>query len=153
MIITISNCSKHEVVRIAPWDWGYSDHQVMYEIIEEPCSSRRPSSDSDEDMILETFKIGTFVTAVFGDSWFICEVVGEGDVLKVPLKYMESRGKNKFVWSNDVEPLHTFKDDILCKVPPPVPQGSALAWSFGLHKDDLKKTQRKFLLWLGRNDC
>ena len=107
-------------------------------------------------MILENFKIGPFVQQFLGIAVLYAKLwVGEGDVLKVPLKNMESCGNNKFVWYNNVEHLnYNYNDDILCKVPPVVPplQGSASAWSFGLHKDDLRKTQRNFLMWLGRDD-
>ena len=106
-------------------------------------------------MILENFKIGTFVQQFSGIAGLYAKLwVGEGDVLKVPLKNMESCGNNMFVWSNNIEHLnYNYNDDILCKVPPAVPlEGSASAWSFGLHKDDLRKTQRNFLMWLGRDD-
>ena len=105
-----------------------------------------------QDMILENFKIGTSVHQ-FSEIAGLYVKLWVGDVLKVPLKNMESCANNKFVWSNNVEHLNTYKDDILCKVPPAVLlQGSASAWSFGLHKDDLRKTQQNFLMWLGRDD-
>ena len=79
-------------------------------------------------MILENFKIGTFVQQFSGIAGLYTKLwAGEDDVLKVPLKNTESCRNNKFVWSNNVEYLNTYKDDIFCIVPPAVPQGSASA--------------------------
>ena len=123
---------------------GY--HSSIADVLEEgpSCSGYSPPSEK------RCFEIGNYATAVYNEKWYICEVLEEDEnETHLLLSYMEHKGSNQFAWPKKMDTLKTHKDDILCKVQPPIPTTSRF---LGLNKNDLWKTRNLFLTWLGQQN-
>jgi len=121
------------------------------DVLERFLGLRKPPSRARnaaaEPVSTHTYKVGSYVAAVYDKCWYIAQVEGEEEEVETKgftlLRYMNRMGKNQFTWDKVPDILKTNNVDILLETPAPVPVSSRY---YGFNNETLKTVESLFMV-------
>lgn len=138
-------------------DWGDVSSENSFDFMPGASSSKDHIKPHQNQLII---KVNDYVAAVYEKEWFVAFVLeapttdsdDSDDDLGVTapvyyykLRFMEKKGKNKFIWPQKHDEMLVITDDILCTVAPPVPVSSR---HVGLVQPDVKNVEKLFMQYV-----